>query len=519
VFPGAVPPPRFVSIETTRYCNLRCRMCVQFQDGTTVTGPHMPIEQFEHIARSVFPHVERWQPSVAGEPTMSRGFERMIALAAHFGVKAEVFTNGTLLDQAMVEKLAPNLAALTVSFDGATAATFEHIREGAKFSEVKANLQRLVRHCRATLPPQLQPLFALNCTLMERNVRELPALVRLAATELGVDQVSVYHVYPVTQEMRSQSLVHHQELARACIAEACQVAAEVGIGLRVEALDRLTAAMALGSGPHRTYATTDGVVAGLEARVVRPPRPRPPPLLRPEHPDYDEISVRRRQAAAGFELPPPPAADGAAADEAAGQTAAVGYCDFLWNKIYVAIDGDVRPCCVHGMPVLGNLLREPFDAVWNNELYRTMRQRMVAQDPVPACRGCMHIREVRDPAAVRRLLGGLRKPRPDELPPLPAALDPANDRPHRSGPPPLLEWPAAEGARSYELQFSLDRFASLLFTTAGPLGGPSVRSNHYQVPLRAWRDVPVEREIFYRVLAKLPDGDRVVAAGSAPAET
>jgi molybdenum cofactor biosynthesis enzyme MoaA len=87
-FDGRVPAPEFASIETTRYCNLRCRMCIQFNDGWTVAGPHMPIEEFERIARSLFPHVVRWQPSVSGEPTMSRDFERMVVLAEEFGVKS-----------------------------------------------------------------------------------------------------------------------------------------------------------------------------------------------------------------------------------------------------------------------------------------------------------------------------------------------------------------------------------------------------------------------------------------------
>src|SRR5690349_12859957 len=193
-FDGRVPPPKWANIETTKFCNLRCRMCIQFNDGTTVAGPHMPFNEFERIARSVFPYVERWQPSVSGEPTMSRGFEEMLAIAAEFGVKGDVFTNGTLLSDAMIERLGPNIGCLTISFDGASKATFESIREGARFEDVVGNVQRLVRWCRDHLPEELQPSFALNCTLMEKNVRELPDLVRLAKERLGVDYVSCYHV-------------------------------------------------------------------------------------------------------------------------------------------------------------------------------------------------------------------------------------------------------------------------------------------------------------------------------------
>ena len=32
------------------YCNLTCPFCIQFQDGTTVRGPHMAPETFERVA-------------------------------------------------------------------------------------------------------------------------------------------------------------------------------------------------------------------------------------------------------------------------------------------------------------------------------------------------------------------------------------------------------------------------------------------------------------------------------------
>src|SRR5712671_1465159 len=219
-FDGRLPPPQFVSIETTKFCNLRCRMCVQFNDGTTVSGPHMQIDEFERIASAVLPHVERWQPSVSGEPTMAKDFDHMLDIAERFGVKAEMFTNGTLLNEQMIARLAPNLGTLTVSFDGATADTFEFIRVGAGFDDVKQKIRRLIQYCRQHLPADLQPQFGMNCTLMERNIRELPALVTLAVQELDVDFVSCFHVFPVTEEMKLQSLVHHRGLARRCIDEA-----------------------------------------------------------------------------------------------------------------------------------------------------------------------------------------------------------------------------------------------------------------------------------------------------------
>lgn len=509
-FDGRVPPPDFANIETTRFCNLRCRMCIQFQDGTTVAGPHMELAEFERIAASLFPYVTRWQPSVSGEPTMSHGFEAMLALAERFGVKAEMFSNGTLLSPKMIERLAPNLGALSISFDGATAETFEDIREGADFERVVGNIKNLVAHCRAHLPPDLQPFLSLNCTLMERNIRELPRLVRFAS-DLGLDQLSCYHVFPVTDEMRRQSLVHHPELARACIDEAFAVAAEVKLSLHVQALDQLTAATALDRDKQRAIPTRDGVVEGLAKRAATHGEGRRWPELDARNPQFAAIQARRAAARAASGFPEPWTGEPAAG-------ASMWFCDFLWHKTYVSIGGDVRACCVDGNPVLGNLLQQPFEQVWNNENYRNMRLRLAAKAPAPTCRGCMHIREEHDPVLVARYLQGQRPPRADELPALPPALDPTQRRRHRSGPPPELTWPPEPWAHSYVLEFSLDDFGSILFTTDGPMGGPAIRASRYQVPLWAWRDAPVDRPISYRVIACLPNERREVARGAVPAE-
>lgn len=515
MFDGRVPPPDFVNIETTKFCNLRCRMCVQFNDGTTVAGPHMEIAEFERIAAEVFPFVSRWQPSVGGEPTMSREFERMLELAGAFGVKAEMFSNGTLLSDKMIERLAPNIGAMTISFDGASKETFEFIREGAGYDDVLARIEKLIAHTRRTVPAHLQPEFGINCTLMERNIRELPDLVRLAA-RLGVGHVSCYHVFPVTPEMKRGSLVHHRELARRCLDEAFAVARQLGMALRVEALDQITATTAMDPNEPRAWSLRDGVVEGLEAREVGSPNRRGWPGLDPADPQT--AVIERRRAAARAATTFPPSRPRGAAPDAGTSAGEIWWCEFLWDKTYVTIGGDVRPCCVAGMPVVGNLHRESFPALWNNANYRAMRQGLVARQPVPACRGCMHIRTLTDPVEIDRLLLGQRPPQPHELPPLPAPLDPRRAAAQRAGEPPVLEWPADPEARWYDVQFSLDDFGSILFATSGPMGGPVVRENRYAVPKWAWRDAPVDRAIQYRVVAKRANGDAVIASGSMPAE-
>jgi radical SAM protein with 4Fe4S-binding SPASM domain len=160
------------------------------------------------------------------------------------------------------------------------------------------------------------------------------------------------------------------------------------------------------------------------------------PLLDERHPDFAGIQQRRAEAHARSSFPAPQEA----LAEPAQPGESIWWCDFLWNRTYVTVGGDVRPCCVFGVPVTGNLLQQPFEQVWNNDAHRVMRQRMVAKKPVTACRGCMHIKKIDDPAEIGRLLQGRRVPRADEFEALPAVLDPRRQPRHRSGTPPVLEW-------------------------------------------------------------------------------
>jgi len=47
-------------------------------------------------------------------------------------------------------------------------------------------------------------------------------------------------------------------------------------------------------------------------------------------------------------------------------------CPVPWWSTYIETDGSIRPCCV--APPLGNLLEQPFRAIWNGRAYRELRR-------------------------------------------------------------------------------------------------------------------------------------------------
>ena len=61
-----------------------------------------------------------FQPSVSGEPLMSKGLDRVLAEAERMAVRAEYYTNATLLGPRVIERILPTAGRINISFDGAT---------------------------------------------------------------------------------------------------------------------------------------------------------------------------------------------------------------------------------------------------------------------------------------------------------------------------------------------------------------------------------------------------------------
>jgi len=67
-------------------------------------------------------------------------------------------------------------------------------------------------------------------------------------------------------------------------------------------------------------------------------------------------------------------------------------CPYPWFSFFIANNGDVVACCrdLEHKTVLGNLLEQEFDEIWNGEKYRELRAALVEKRPddAAACAGC-----------------------------------------------------------------------------------------------------------------------------------
>jgi len=122
-----------------------------------------------------------------GEPTTNPRLAEMVRQAKEAGCEVGFSSNSTLLDRSLAETLI-SLEQDWISFsvDGATAKTYESIRQGAQFDTVTENIHRLheIKAARGSQTPKMMMVFV----MMRENFHELPPYVELAH-ELGVEQI------------------------------------------------------------------------------------------------------------------------------------------------------------------------------------------------------------------------------------------------------------------------------------------------------------------------------------------
>jgi radical SAM protein with 4Fe4S-binding SPASM domain len=324
--------PRTLQVEVTGACNLRCAMClVRYRDPLDRHEASLGFERFKAVVDSL-PELETVTLQGLGEPLMAPDLFCMLEYGAVRGLRMGFNTNATLLTRATAERLvAAGLDWLHVSIDGATAATYESIREGSRFAKVERNVRGLVDVMRARRAER--PSLSLVFVAMRRNLAELPDVVRLAA-DWGIPVLRVQnlsHSFSDTdpagayREIRefaeAEALWQSPSAADTAIFDrAREVAAALGVALRLPELD------------------------------ADPPRPTSGPGC-----DWPWRSAYLRQ-------------------------------DGRVQPCCMLMGGD--------RAILGDVAEASFPVIWRGEAYEAFRAALGTDNPPDVCRGCSQYRGV-----------------------------------------------------------------------------------------------------------------------------
>lgn len=176
--------PRRMIVTLSTRCNARCVMCEVRRSSWDI-----PEKTLGEI-RAWFPYLESiaWQ---GGEVFFLDFFREIFEAALKFPrLRQTIVSNGLLLDERWIEKIAGANMELALSIDGVTPDVYEKIRAGSKFDRLFANV-RALNEARKRAGPGLS--LRMHTVVMRSNMHQIEDFVDLAH-ENGFDAL---HMMPI----------------------------------------------------------------------------------------------------------------------------------------------------------------------------------------------------------------------------------------------------------------------------------------------------------------------------------
>ncbi len=192
MLPSAYPPPRLVFWETTAGCNLACIHCRR----TTVADQLLPqdltqAESFrlaEQIAELSSAAGQTILVLSGGEPLFRPDIFDIARHAADVGLIVALASNATLINREVARRIAASgIRRVSVSFDGADAATHDLFRGTGAYAQALAGIEQLTA---AGVP------FQINTTVARHNVHQMPETLAMAR-RLGAQALHLFLLVPV----------------------------------------------------------------------------------------------------------------------------------------------------------------------------------------------------------------------------------------------------------------------------------------------------------------------------------
>jgi len=198
-------------------CNLRCIMCDThsiYSKKKKNPSNIMPIETVEKVLKSTGRYLKEIIPSTMGEPLLYPHFEKMIELVKEYNLKLNLTTNGTFPRRSVEEwawLILPVASDVKISINGATKDTAESIMVGVDFEEQLDNIRKFIKIRDKIRERKINfPTITFQITFMERNLKELPEMLRMAI-KMGVDRFKGHHLWVTWPEIADESLKRSKE--------------------------------------------------------------------------------------------------------------------------------------------------------------------------------------------------------------------------------------------------------------------------------------------------------------------
>jgi radical SAM protein with 4Fe4S-binding SPASM domain len=334
--------PRMLTFMMTYRCNLRCTMCWQWGEA----GLFHELSREHELQQLDLPTLRAVVDDVAGdgagvflwggEPFLHRDLMAFVEHVKSKGLYCSINTNGTYLPREAARLVELGVDAIMVSVDGPPAihdrirgmdGSFQRIADGVK----------AVREARkgAAGPPEI----IVNTTISPGNQTELLSTYETVEA-MGADRMILSQLWFTTEQIGRANEAYFREKFNA------HAGSWRGFVMDVSTLD-----------------------PGAIAAQMR------------------EMALRRSAMKLQFlpDLHPGQVADYyARPQEAFGRSR----CFVPWLETEILPNGDVTPCSDRPDLIVGNVRKDRFLDIWNNDSYRTFRRAMREDGLFPYCSRC-----------------------------------------------------------------------------------------------------------------------------------
>ena len=327
--------PLLATIATGEKCNLQCAFCLDRKYDNKNTN--LTLEQFKSIARPIN-RALRVQIYGWGDPFVNPNYESIFehVVKNHPGTRIHISTNGTLLTDKWIKKLIGyGKCLINISLNAATSETYRKITQRDLFHRAVNNLRSLIQ-------AKVQKgnddfVVTLSFVTIKQNIHELPDFIEFCA-KVGIQHVKI-------QDLNIIEKAHHK----------------IALDENDDEINDIFM---------RTFniATKEGI--NLDTFIYRPVK------------YLDHNSNAQLQ----YNLPKDLQPIWTQGDKTLFFPQR-GECYAPWQNFMVMQSGAVFTCC-RGKEIMGNLIEQSFDEIWNGEKYLAYRRSINSFRPPNACKSC-----------------------------------------------------------------------------------------------------------------------------------
>lgn len=219
--------PQRLVLELTNACNLKCIMCGRDEANFTLTV-------FDtDILKSLSPILDEVEEVTLfgwGEPTLHPQFEEILAFLDNYPVKKYFVTNGMRLDKIKDWLFKYHVDIMAISVDGAKPETNNTIRVNSDLDFIVKELKDIVR---IKKEKNLNyPYMNFVMTMFDRNIEELPDLVKLAA-DIGLEEVKGVYLTVFSDNLLNETLYNKKDKVKRVFDCTEKLGEELGIKIKL----------------------------------------------------------------------------------------------------------------------------------------------------------------------------------------------------------------------------------------------------------------------------------------------